>query len=164
MTDWFEHASPGIALLFVVPLSGVYAAVRLVLPIGPGWVLQSIGLLSLFTAVYAAGMATIQRETRRFFAHLFLSHSSLVLVGLELHTELSLTASLCLWFSVILSLGGFGLTAPRPGGTLRPALAFRLPRAVRALAHAGRLLPAHGPGQRRIPGHTRLHLDRVTGR
>ena len=110
VTDWFEHASPGIALLFVVPLSGVYAAVRLVLPIGPGWVLQSIGLLSLFTAVYAAGMATVQRETRRFFAHLFLSHSSLVLVGLELHTELSLTASLCLWFSVILSLGGFGLT------------------------------------------------------
>jgi NADH-quinone oxidoreductase subunit M len=110
VTDWFEHASPGIALLFVVPLTGVYAAVRLVLPIGPGWVLQSIGLLSLFTAVYAAGMATIQRETRRFFAHLFLSHSSLVLVGLELDTELSLTASQCLWFSVILSLGGFGLT------------------------------------------------------
>ncbi len=77
---------------------------------GPGWVLHSIGLLSLFTAVYASGMATIQRETRRFFAHLFLSHSSLVLVGLELHSELSLTASLCLWFSVILSLGGFGLT------------------------------------------------------
>ena len=110
VTDWFERASPGIALLFVVPLSGVYAAVRLVLPIGPGWVLQSIGLLSLFTAIYAAAMATIQRETRRFFAYLFLSHSSLVLVGLELHTELSLTASLCVWFSVILSLGGFGLT------------------------------------------------------
>ena len=55
-------------------------------------------------------MATIQREARRFFAYLFLSHASLVLVGLELHTELSLTASLCLWFSVILSLGGFGLT------------------------------------------------------
>ena len=33
-----------------------------------------------------------------------------MLVGLELHTELSLTGSLCLWFSVILSLGGFGLT------------------------------------------------------
>ncbi len=79
-------------------------------PIGPSGVLQSIGLFSLGTAVYAAGMATIQRETRRFFAHLFLSHASLVLVGLELHTELSLTGSLCLWFSVILSLGGFGLT------------------------------------------------------
>jgi NADH-quinone oxidoreductase subunit M len=110
VTDWFEHASPGIALLYVTPLTGVYAAVRLVLPIAPGWVLASIGLLSLFTAVYAAGMATIQLETRRFFAHLFLSHSSLVLVGLELDSENSLTGSFCLWFSVILSLGGFGLT------------------------------------------------------
>jgi NADH-quinone oxidoreductase subunit M len=110
LTDWFEHASLGIALLHVVPLGGVYAAVRLILPIGPSGVLQTIGLLSLATAVYAAGMATVQRETRRFFAHLFLSHASLVLVGLELHTELSLTASLCLWFSVILSLGGFGIT------------------------------------------------------
>lgn len=110
LTDWFEHASMGIALLFVTPLTGVYAAIRLVLPYGPGWVLQSIGLFSLFTAIYAAAMATVQRDTRRFFAHLFLSHSSLVLVGLELHTELSLTGSLCLWFSTILSLGGFGLT------------------------------------------------------
>ena len=72
--------------------------------------LQSIGLASLVTAVYAAGMAVIQRDCRRLFANLFLSHASLVLVGLELHTELSLTGSLCLWFSVILSLGGFGLT------------------------------------------------------
>lgn len=110
LTDWFEHASLGIALLYVVPLSGVYAAVRLLLPIAPGWVLSSIGLISLATAVYAAGMATIQREARRFFAHLLLSHASLVLAGLELHTDLSLTGSLCLWFSIIPSLGGFGLT------------------------------------------------------
>jgi NADH-quinone oxidoreductase subunit M len=110
LTDWFEHASLGIALLYAIPLSGVYAAVRLVLPIGQDWVLRSIGLLSLLTAIYAAGMATIQRETRRFFAHLFLSHASLVLVGLELHTEMSLCGSLCLWYSVIVSLGGFGLT------------------------------------------------------
>ena len=110
LTDWFEHASLGIALLFVAPLSGVLAAVRLVLPIAPVWILQMIGLISLFTAVYAAAMATIQREARRFFAHLFLSYASLVLVGVELNTELSLTASLCLWFSAILSLGGFGLT------------------------------------------------------
>jgi NADH-quinone oxidoreductase subunit M len=110
VTDWFEHASFGIAMLYVTPLSGVYAAVRLVLPIAPDWVLRGIGLVSLTTAVYAAGMATIQREVRRCYAHLFLSHAALVLVGLELHTELSMTASLCLWFSVILSLGGFGLT------------------------------------------------------
>src|SRR5262249_31541816 len=110
LTDWFEHASLGIALLNVIPLGGVYAAVRLVLPIGPGWVLRSIGLVSIATAVYAAGMATVQRETRRFFAYLFLSQSSLVLVGMELHTEMSMCGSLCIWYSVILSLGGFGMT------------------------------------------------------
>ena len=74
--------------------------------------LQSIGLMSLATAVYAAGMAIVQRDVRRFYAYLFLSHASLVLVGLELQTTLSLTASLCLWFSEILSLGGFGLALP----------------------------------------------------
>lgn len=110
VTDWFEHASFGIALLYVAPLAGVYAAVRLVIPVAPDWVLQSIGITSLITAIYAAAMATVQRDTHRFFAYLFLSHASLVLVGLELHTTMSLTASLCLWFSVILSLGGFGLT------------------------------------------------------
>lgn len=109
LTDWFEHASLGIALLYVVPLSGVYATIRLVLPVSPDWVLRGIGLMSLTTAVYAAAMATIQRDTRRFFAFLLLSHASLVLVGLELHTDLSLTGSLALWFSVVLSLGGFGL-------------------------------------------------------
>src|SRR5262249_39564418 len=97
-------------LLYVTPLVGVYTALRLVLPIAPDWVLQGIGLVSQVTAVYAAGMATVQREARRFFAYLFLSHASLVLVGLELITELSLTGALGLWFSVILSLGGFGLT------------------------------------------------------
>jgi NADH-quinone oxidoreductase subunit M len=110
LTDWFEHASFGRALLFVAPLTGVYAAIRLVLPVAPDWVLRSIGLWSLGTAVYAAGMATIQLEARRFFAFLFLSHASLVLVGLELHTSLTLTGSLRLWSSVILSLGGLGLT------------------------------------------------------
>jgi NADH-quinone oxidoreductase subunit M len=110
VTDWFEHASFGNALLFMAPLVGVYAAVRLVLPIAPDWVLYSIGVSSLVTAVYAAGMSLIQQDTRRFFAYLFLSHASMVLVGLELSTALSLTGSLCLWFSVILSLGGFGLT------------------------------------------------------
>jgi NADH-quinone oxidoreductase subunit M len=110
VTDWFEHATFGIALLFVCPLSGVYAAIRLVLPIAPDWVLHSIAIASLITAVYAAGMAVVQNEVRRFYAHLFISHASLVLVGLELDTVMSLTASLCLWFSVILSLAGFGLT------------------------------------------------------
>jgi NADH-quinone oxidoreductase subunit M len=110
VADLFEHASFAVALLFVTPITGVYAAMRLVLPVAPDWILSSLGLFSIMTAVYAAGMAIVQREARRFFSYLFLSHSSLVMLGLELHTAISLTGALCLWYSVMLSLGGLGLT------------------------------------------------------
>lgn len=110
VTDLFEQASFGRALLFVAPISGMYAAVRLVLPDAPEWVLQGLASVSLITAVYAAGQAVVQQDSRRFFAFLFLSHASLVLVGLELHTAVSLTGSLALWASVAISLGGLGLT------------------------------------------------------
>ncbi|OYP30424.1 proton-conducting transporter membrane subunit [Rhodopirellula sp. MGV] len=110
MTDLFEKASFGTALLFVAPMTGAYAMMRLVLPIAPEWALQSIAIVSLITAVYAGGMALVQTEARRFFCYLFLSHSSLVLVGLELATPIGLTGGLCVWLSVGLALGGFGLT------------------------------------------------------
>jgi NADH-quinone oxidoreductase subunit M len=110
LTDWFEHASFGNAILFATPLTGVYVALRLVLPVAPDWALQGIGVVSLATAVYAAGMAIVQQEVRRFFSYLFLNNVSLVLVGLELHTSVSLAGALCLWFAVTLSLAGFGLT------------------------------------------------------
>lgn len=110
VTELFENASFGTALLFAGPLTGVYLAVRLVLPIAPDWILTGISLDSLVTASYAAGMAAVQKEQRRFFAFLFLSHASLVLVGMELHTSMSLTAALFLWISAALSLGGLGLT------------------------------------------------------
>ncbi|MEZ6077608.1 MAG: proton-conducting transporter membrane subunit [Pirellulaceae bacterium] len=67
-------------------------------------------MLSLITAVYASGMALVQRESRRFFCYLFLSNASLVLIGLELVTPLRLTSALCVWLSVGLSLTGFGIT------------------------------------------------------
>src|SRR5690606_23171878 len=54
MTDLFEHATFGTALLTATPLAGAYAALRLVFPVAPDSVLQSLGLLSLATAVYAA--------------------------------------------------------------------------------------------------------------
>jgi NADH-quinone oxidoreductase subunit M len=109
MTDLFEHASFGTALLYVTPMVGAYGLVRLVLPIAPVWVLTTVSLASLLTAVYAAGMALVQREARRFFCYLFLSHSSLVLVGLETATPIGLTGALSVWFSVSISLTGFGL-------------------------------------------------------
>lgn len=110
MTDLFEHASLGGALLFVCPMIGEYAAIRLVLPVAPEWALRWLGILSLITTVYAGGMALIQLETRRFFCYLFLSHTSLVLVGLESLTPLGLAGGLCVWLSSSLSLVGLGLT------------------------------------------------------
>lgn len=107
--DLFEKATFGKAILFVTPMTGAYAVMRLVLPVAPTWALQSIALLSLATAVYAAGMALVQTEARRFFAFLFLSHSSLVLVGLELATPIGLAGALCVWLSVGVSLLGFGI-------------------------------------------------------
>ncbi len=110
MTDLFEKATFGTALLYVTPMAGAYAAVRLILPVSPGWALTFISYVSLFTAVYAACMALVQREARRFFCYLFLSNSSLVLVGLEIATPIGLTGALCVWLSVGISLAGFGLT------------------------------------------------------
>ena len=108
--DLFEQASFGTALLFTTPLLGVLAAVRLVLPIAPDWALEALGVVSLFTAVYSAALATVQRDARRFFAFVYLSHASLVVVGLELHSAVGLTGAFALWFSAALSLGSLGLT------------------------------------------------------
>tara|TARA_R110002073_G_scaffold154287_3_gene309336 strand:- start:27063 stop:28610 length:1548 start_codon:yes stop_codon:yes gene_type:complete len=110
MTDLFEKGTFGTAILFTTPLVGAYAVMRLILPIAPSWAMQSIAILSLFTAVYAGGMALVQREARRMFCYLLLSQSSLVLVGLELVTPIGLTGALCLWVSVGMSLTGFGIT------------------------------------------------------
>jgi NADH-quinone oxidoreductase subunit M len=108
--DLFENASFGNALLYLTPITGLYAAVRLAVPVCPDWVLHLIVQFSLVTAVYTAGLALVQTEGRRFFAYLFLSHSSLILIGLELRTAVSLTGALSLWFSAALSLTGLGLT------------------------------------------------------
>lgn len=109
MGDLFQQASMGTALLFVAPMTGAYAVMHLVFPVAPPWAMQSIAVLSLTTAVYAAGMATIQRDARRFFCYLFLSHSSLVLSGLEIVTTIGMTGALCVWISVGISLGSFGI-------------------------------------------------------
>ena len=110
VTDLFENATLGTALLFVTPLSGAYAAARLVLPVAPDDMLRGMGVMSLVATVYAAGMALIQSDARRLFSYLFLSHSALVLVGLEMGTALGLTGALCVWLSISVALSGFGLT------------------------------------------------------
>lgn len=110
MTDLFDKASFGTSLLFVTPMVGAYGAMRLVLPTSPDWILGVIAALSLTTAVYGSCMTLVQTDARRFFCYLFLSHASLVLVGVEIATPVGLTGGLCVWLSVGLSLLGFGLT------------------------------------------------------
>jgi NADH-quinone oxidoreductase subunit M len=109
MTDLFERATLGTSLLFVTPITGAYAVMRLAFPVAPASVFQRIALLSVTTAVYAAGMGLVQREVRRFFCYVFLSHSSLVLAGIETATPISLAGALYVWLSVGISLLGFGL-------------------------------------------------------
>jgi NADH-quinone oxidoreductase subunit M len=52
----------------------------------------------------------VQNDARRFFAYLFISHSSLVLAGLEIATPIGMTGALCIWLELGLSLGGLALT------------------------------------------------------
>ena len=108
--DLFERATFGTALLVAMPMIGAYATIRLILPIAPDDIMRAIGMIPLFTALYASGLALVQTDVRRFFCYLFLSYSSLVIVGLEAVTPISLTGALCVWMAVSVSLGGFGLT------------------------------------------------------
>ncbi len=110
LTDLFEKASLGSSILFVTPMMGAYLAVRLVMPVSPAWALQAIALASIFTAVYSAGIAIVQLDSRRYFSYLLLSNASMVLVGIEVATPIGLTGSLCVWLSVGLALTGLGLT------------------------------------------------------
>jgi NADH-quinone oxidoreductase subunit M len=110
LTDLFENGTFGSGLMFATPLAGVYAAVRLFLPVAPEWVLEALGVMALATAVYAAGMGLVQTDARRFFAYLVVSHAALVLVGLGLHTPFAVTGALVMWLSTALSLAGLGLT------------------------------------------------------
>jgi len=106
----FQRAGFGTAMLFVLPLIEVVAALRLLLPHAPEWMLHATSIACLITAVYAAGMAVVQNEARRFYAFLALSQTSMVMFAVMSHTATSLTAALCLWISIILSLAGLGFS------------------------------------------------------
>jgi NADH-quinone oxidoreductase subunit M len=104
----FRNASFGMAMLFVLPLVDVLAAIRLVLPVAPSWMLQAGSVACLLTAVYCGALAIVQHDVRRFYAQLCLSQTSLVLFAVMLATPSSLTAALCLWISGMISLAGLG--------------------------------------------------------
>lgn len=110
LMDLFENATFGTALLMSTPLAGAYAALRLILPYSPEASLHWLGLGSLLTAVLASALSMVQRDARRFFCCMVISHTAMVLIGLEVATSVGLTGAMCVWLSASLSLGGFGLT------------------------------------------------------
>ena len=110
VTDQFERGSFGTAILNATPMLGVYGMLRLVVPVAPAWVLDATAGVAIVTATYAASMTLVQRDVRRFFSFVFIGHSALVLVGLDLATPVGLTGALSTWLAVGLSLTGFGLT------------------------------------------------------
>ena len=104
----FQKATIGMTTLCVLPLVEVLASIRLVLPTAPSWLLHSGSVACLITAVYCGGLAIVQQEVRRFYAHLCLSQTALVMFAVLAATPSSLTAALCLWISAVLSLAGLG--------------------------------------------------------
>jgi NADH-quinone oxidoreductase subunit M len=106
----FQGAAYGTAMVFVLPLMEVLAALRLLLPSAPEWMLNAASVMCLITAVYGGGMAIVQNEVRKFFAHLCLSQTALVMFAVMLHTSNGLTAALCLWISSSLALAGLAFS------------------------------------------------------
>jgi NADH-quinone oxidoreductase subunit M len=106
----FEHLPLGAAILFAAPQIAAYAAVRLILPGASAALLSLIGLASLATAIYGAGLALVQDDVRRALGAFFMSQSALVMAGLDSRTPMGLAGGLALWISTGLALAGFTLT------------------------------------------------------
>jgi NADH-quinone oxidoreductase subunit M len=110
----FDVRPTGPTLLLIAPMLGAYSLVRVALPLMPAVLGEHVfllGPLSLFTAVYAAGLALVQTDLRRLVAWLAMSQSALVLVGLECPHGDGLTGGIVTWLSAGMALTGLGLTA-----------------------------------------------------
>jgi len=106
----FQGAKYGTAMVFVLPLLEILAVLRLLLPATPAWMLDAASGACLLTAVYGGAMAVVQEETRKFYAHLCVSQTSLVMFAVTSHTSNGLTAALCLWISSMLALAGLAFS------------------------------------------------------
>ncbi|MFO0742473.1 MAG: proton-conducting transporter membrane subunit [Labilithrix sp.] len=104
----FEHGRLGPSILFSSPQVGTYAVAVLVVPRAPAELLRVVAILSLFTGVYAAAQAIVQRSARRVCAYLFVSQSALVMAGLDSTSHEALTGALVLWLASSVSFAGLG--------------------------------------------------------
>ncbi len=110
LSDLFDRMGFGSAILFSSSLVGPYLAVRLGMALLPDWGLQTLATCAVLTSIYASAMAVVQNDVRRMFCFLFLSHTSLILIGLETAAEAGVAAGLCLWLGSSVAIVGMGLT------------------------------------------------------
>jgi len=108
--DLFQKGSLGTALVATTPLTGAYAAVRLLHEQGADRAAFGLTVLALLTSLYCAAMGAVQADARRLVFQLHSSLSALVLAGVVLRTTLGVTAALTLWPSLSMAATGFGLT------------------------------------------------------
>ncbi len=110
IADFGQRGSFGSVLLYLSPMLGAYACMRLLLPNAPQWALQMVSWGSMATALYASGMALVQTDARRFFL-LPVLEPFIASVGRDRASNpIGLTGALSMWVSVGIALTGFGIT------------------------------------------------------
>lgn len=106
---FFERAPLGTALLFMQPQIGAYVLARFIVtgPVGEASLLLDV--LGVVTVLYGAGLALVQRSSRRALGYLTVSQSALVLVGLADGGLLGATGALLVIIALGLAQTGFGV-------------------------------------------------------
>ncbi len=110
VSDLLSQATFGRCLLFLTPMPAAYLVTRVLVPVAPEFLLSILGWHAVIAAFYAAGLAIVQTDVRRFFCYFYLGQAAIVLIGLEAGTQLGLTGSLSAWISSTVALSALGLT------------------------------------------------------
>ena len=112
----FSGAPMSMAIAVTMPQVGAYTAVRMLIGHadhgdGVAQELVVVSQLALFTAVYGAALAVVQRDLRGLIGTLAMSQSALVLAGLAGKLPMELNGAFCVWISSGLALTGIALVA-----------------------------------------------------
>jgi NADH-quinone oxidoreductase subunit M len=110
VTDLIDKSSFGSGILYLVPVTGAYTLIRLLMPVASEGALHLVGYVLMANAFFCAGMAIVRQDARKYYSSLLNSLSSHALLGFVAYTSLGMTAGLCMWIAVTVSMTGFGMT------------------------------------------------------
>lgn len=104
-----EDGTPGAAALLLNGHLGALLTIRFIIPMLGEASRQALPLLNdlaLFTAVYVALLALVEKKPRRILAFLSVSQASFILAGLENTSQTGITGALAYWPVVALAITG----------------------------------------------------------